>query len=32
MTKVREQLQEFYQAVHATELLSSREKMYIRWR
>jgi hypothetical protein len=29
MTKAREQFQEFYQAVHATELLSPREKMFI---
>jgi hypothetical protein len=29
MTKAREQRQEFYQAVHATDLLSSREKMFI---
>ncbi len=29
MTKAREQFQEFYQAVHATDLLSPREKMFI---
>jgi hypothetical protein len=29
MTTAREQFQAFYQAVHATDLLSPREKMFI---
>jgi hypothetical protein len=29
MTTAREQFQAFYQAVHATDLLSQREKMFI---
>ena len=29
MSKARQQFQDFYQAVHATELLTPREKMFI---
>ena len=29
MTKARAQFQEYYQAVHATDLLTPREKMFI---
>ena len=29
MTEARQQFRDFYQAVHATELLTPREKMFI---
>ena len=29
MTKARQLFQEYYQAIHATELLTPREKMFI---
>ena len=29
MTNARQQFQEYYQAIHATELVTSREKMFI---
>jgi hypothetical protein len=29
MTRARQQFQEYYQAIHTTELLTAREKMFI---